>query len=448
MQRKAFQGKSGDGSPQDIINSEASPRKDIINVPTMIPDKNQLHRIFELGFVPSEDGTNDFQVSPEILQRNNETLNYWVEFWLRQSSMLAPFILEDFDVDRIDAIAMKDANVAEAWCEAPRKDSAIIVATGPSLEKYLEPMKSYKGVIIASATALPTLCANGIIPHYAVAVDANIDIGYILSDAPYADMGIKLFVPPTTDWLTASSFKTGSRFWFKSLILGANGVNHPFNAYMTYFYPWIENWIFQAGCVTNAMFLLLTLLNSRGKHNIEKAFLFGADFGYPEGMSRIKSYKYVSPEECADGRARWLEKPRDNLRWRTTHNIMTKAANGIITDESMLGYKRSLYSIMEMQGCSPFRTDPEDPSSPLAPRPCLYSCSEGILFEMPICNGKDVLESSGDCVSTYGEDVIQEMFENYMMTTGKAEGQIPMNLKIDGWEERRKVREASAEAEK
>jgi hypothetical protein len=242
-------------------------------------------------------------------------------------------------------------------------------------------------------------------------------------------MGIKLLVPPTVDWTSASVFE-GSRFWFKSMILARNGINHAFNAYMTMFFPWIQNWIYQAGCVTNTMFLLTTLLNSRGNHDIKKVFLFGADFGYPEGLSRIQGYKYVPSEDCLDGKPHWLQRPRDSLTWRTRGTNQTRSSNGILTDTAMLGYKRSLYSIWNMQGCSSFKVDPEDPESPLRSRPCLYSCSEGILFELPRCDGNDVLSTSGDCVDLYREDVIRDTFKDYMRTTGKAEGQIAPDLKV------------------
>jgi hypothetical protein len=274
------------------------------------------------------------------------------------------------------------------------------------------------------------LLANGIKPHYCVAVDANSAIGDLLQEAPYASWGTKLLIPPTSDFRSASAFPD-NRYWFKSLILARNGINHPFNLYMTLFYPWIVNWIYQAGCVTNAAFLLTTILNSRGNHDIKKVFLFGADFGYPSGLSRIRSYKYVSPLDSLDGKEKWLLQPRDSLEWRTARVPRTKAANGMMTDVGMLGYKRSLYSIWHMQGCSPFKVDPSSEDSPIRNRPCLYSCSDGILFELPHCDGEEVLKSSGDGVSLYGEEVIESVFKDYLRTTGKAEGQINPNLKVD-----------------
>lgn len=403
----------------------SSPLK-ILPIPDLDVDPLAIDQGFEVGFRKSDKEENPFDVPEEILTRNRETLNHWAPEWLRQSSLLAPLILADFGVDLVSGEMAKDANVDQATCSAERKDSAIIVATGPSLEKYLPALRSWKGIILAAPTALSTLLANGITPHYCVAVDANNFIGELLSEAPYRDWGVKLLIPPTTDFKTAHAFE-GARYWFKSLILARNGLNHPFNLYMTLFYPWIMNWVYQAGCVTNAIFLLTTLLNARGNHDIRKVFLFGADFGYPEGLSRIVSYKY---SETVGGERVWVPQPRDSLEWRTKKVPLSKASNGVLTDVGMLGYKRSLYSIWAMQGCSPFRVDPENPSSPIAYRPCLYSCSDGILFELPKADGFDVISSQGESVSLYNDDLIEDVFEDYLRTTGKAEGQIRPDLEV------------------
>jgi hypothetical protein len=411
------------------MSKEENPPSKIINLPNAVVDEDKIHEGFEIGFSLDEKEENPFDVPPEIIARNRETLNYWAKIWLAQSSMLAPLILEDFKVNKITAESFQDRNVSNATCSAERKDSAIIVATGPSLEKYLEFMKSYKGVIISSATALSTLIANGIIPHYCIAVDANSSIGDILKEAPYASYGIKLIIPPTSDYQSAEAFPD-SRYWFKSLILARNGINHPFNLYMTLFYPWIENWVYQAGCVTNSAFLLTTILNASGNHDIKKVFLFGADFGYPEGLSRIRSYKYISPDQTTDGKERWMVQPRDSLAWRTSRISTVRASNGMLTDIGMLGYKRSLYSIWHMQGCSPFKVEPANPNSMIRNRPCLYSCSEGILFELPHASGEEVLKTSGDCVGLYDDKVINSTFKDYLRTTGKAEGQIDPNLQV------------------
>lgn len=403
----------------------------IINIPTSMVDPSAINDGFEVGFQPTDgkEGDNPYDVPNEILARNRETLNHWASIWLAQSSMLAPFVLDDFGVNRVSGEMTKDANVDVVTCDAERKDTAVICAAGPSLEKYLGALKDYKGIILAAPTVLSTLSANGIKPHYCVAVDANSAIGEILSEAPYTKMGVKLLIPPTTDWKSANAFE-GSRYWFKSLILARNGLNHPFNLYMTLFYPWIQNWTFQAGCVTNTMFLLTTLLNARGNHDIRKVFLFGADFGYPEGLSRIISYKFVKPEDTADGKSRWLPQPRDSVEWRAKRIEQARAANGMLTDIGMLGYKRSLYSIWQMQGCSPFLVEPGNSKSAIRHRPCLYSCSEGILFELPHCDGFEVLKTSGDCVSLYTDRDINRTFKDYMRTSGKAEGQIRADLKV------------------
>jgi hypothetical protein len=398
----------------------------IVDLPNLAVDSHQMDGAFEIGFEVPEGESNPYDVPPEILARNRETLNHWVKEWLMQSSLLAPLILEDYKVDPVTGQSYTDRNVDAATCDAERKDVAIIVAPGPSLEKHLKKMRDWKGIIIAPPTALAALVANDIIPHYCVAVDANAAVGEILSEAPYASFGIKLLIPPTCDWRTAKAFD-GARYWFKSLILARNGLNHPFNLYMTLFYPWIENWVYQAGCVTNAEFLLTTLLNAHGNHDIKKVFLFGADFGYPENLSRIQSYKYSKKQ---DGSSFWQIMPRDSVEWRTARVPRAKAANGCPTDVAMLGYKRSLMSIWQMQGCSPFKVEPGNPDSEIRNRPCLYSASEGILFELPRVDGEEVLESQGDAVGLYSDEDIDRTFKDYLRTTGKAEGQIAPDLEV------------------
>jgi hypothetical protein len=387
----------------------------VIPLPVGGFDLSRVDESFGIGLMPSADEENPYLIPEDIIEKNRQTLQAWIERWLMGTSLVGPLILDDFQVDRTTGEAKADRNVSQATCRASSATSAIIVATGPSLEKYLDSLKSWKGLIIAAPTALSTLVAHGIIPHYCVAVDASDSIGLILSEAPYASMGIQLLIPPTIDYRTAKAFD-GARWWFKSLLLAKNGPDHPFNLYMTLLYPWILNWVYQAGCVTNAAFLLAMMLNAEGRHNIEKVFLFGADFGYPEGLSRVKSYKYAI---ALDGSPRWLEQPRDPLTFRVPNMPIVRSANGIPSDPAMLGYKRSLYTCWLLQGTSPMETP-----LGLRRRPCLYSCSEGILFEMPIADGHEVIESQGESISLYDGSLIKEVFRRYVLTTGKAEGQI------------------------
>ena len=387
-------------------------------------DPSTIDQGFELGFeaVVGEGGARVWDVPQDVMDRNRATINHWAPIWLRYSSLLAELINEDFAVDRRSLQPTRNANVEAATCQAEDLTTAIIVATGPSLEQQVDLLRRWKGVILAAPTALPFLLAHGVRPHYTVAIDANPDIGDILSGYPYAKEGVRLLTPPTSDYATPAAFPSGSRFWFKSFILARNGLNHPFNLYMSLFYPWIENFIYQAGCVTNAMYLLTTLLNAGGQHAIEKVFLFGADFGYPDGLSRIPSYRWCKGDEVVDGGpARWIPRPRDPLSTRVNPSLLRTAANGVLTDSSMLGYKRSLYSVWGMEGVEPFRTD----DGSLHPHPCLYNCSpRGILFELPTCDAQEVVDSQGRAISRYGSDVVVEVFNRYMSLTGKVEGQI------------------------
>jgi hypothetical protein len=105
-------------------------------------------------------------------------------------------------------------------------------------------------------------------------------------------------------------------------------------------------------------------------------------------------------------------------------------ANGVSSDIGMLGYKRALYTIWHLQGRQSFKVSIGPHKDEERTTPCLYSCSSGILFELPWCDPKDVCSDSGAAVELYGEDLINSTYKDYVLTTGKIEGQIREDFEI------------------
>jgi hypothetical protein len=363
---------------------------------------------------------NPFLAPIDVLRRNANTLNQWAPVWLKWLSVLTPLIMSDFEVDSRTGVGRAERSASFATPSEPveRPDILAIVAPGASLDDIVRDLKDWKGLILCSLTALSTLYANGVRPHFTIAIDGHDYLGTVAQAAPWEKWGTKLLIPNTIATDVATAFPS-SRYWFKNFIQGKNGGNNPFNRFMELIHPWIRSWTFQAGCVTNVAFLVSTILNIAGLNNIKKVFLFGADFGYLNGKSRALSYYYDPPSD------RWIPRPRPSIESQTTNSVLATSANGILTDIGMLGYKRSLYTVWQMQGRQRFIIPPGYPGSgEERETPCLYSCSPGILFELPRCDPLETIKSSGDNASTYESDLIDEVFFRYVTLTGKMEGQI------------------------
>ena len=358
--------------------------------------------------------------APEsVVMRNVDTLNHWLEVWGLNMIANAPMIMADYGFSIHTKKPSKLAGTENAFPSYPpaRPDLAIIVGSGPSLDDYLPLMRSWPGFVIASATNATALMAHGVVPHYVLAVDASPELAIYLENiaqTPGAS-SINLLLPITVDPEAASAWPY-RRFWHLDFIQAGKGLNNPFNSFQCLLFPFVQHYVVQAGNVVNCASMLPMLWGSVGLFDIKKVFLFGVDGGPLGNRSRVRRYKY-DPTDFTFS----VFDPPSISAMRSSPEKMS--ANGILTEEGQLGYKRSLLTVW----WATFYRDGVGDANSASRRPGmyhLYSCSKGILEDsLPHVDGKKVLATNGECARLYNRAFVDSSYKRYMNDIAPQEGQ-------------------------
>ena len=331
---------------------------------------------------------------PDLDIDNYNTLNQWVTVWMHWLRVNATLLNEDFSSEqKHEAYDMEKFTRPVA-----RPDLVAILGSGPSLEKNAPFLKDFPGYIICGPSNASACVALGVAPHVVMAIDSGIGTVNYLQGIDYNKHKTILITSPTIHNDAAKLFQT--RLWFLSLIQLGKGAQHPFNIYQKLLYDNVESWMFQAGCTVNAEILQLHMVESWYEKQFAAVYLLGVDFAFFKGRARIKNYK-----ELPDGtfQETFAEKATDIP---ITNLPLRRAANGMISDEAMIGYKRSLLTIWQIT------------------QQRLYDCSEGIITEMPKKNfQEETTNGYQGATETYlSQEDIFNIYRKYMLASGYIEG--------------------------
>lgn len=334
-------------------------------------------------------------------ERNAATVNRWMHLWFRNLRRNCGTIDHDF-THHGDRNA---SNAVPNWFREEGNGCALVLGSGPSLDLlkgHEELLRNWKGLIIcgaSNATIPPGL--SGRYPDIILAVDASIETWMQLRWAPFSDQKTHLLTNTYIDPKVLSLFHPWQRYYYKSFLPYSK---HPMNWYLTLlFNDVLENFMLQAGCTVNAEVAFCSLpfrKNLQGENEliIEKVFLLGADFAYPldpEGrypMDRAAPFRWVE----GYGWTRPVKPPR-----RRTRSLDRMSNNGLLTDMAMLGYKRSLLTLVGIL------------------RMPTYNCSPiSSIVELPRMRIGEVLESQGQCAPTWDHKAYRAVYKEYMKNEG------------------------------
>lgn len=319
-----------------------------------------------------------------IEERNINTVTQWFPQWYQNARLNGKSISDRFE---------KYGNRNAAYAQIPEgrdPEKVLICGSGVSLNKVKNIIHKWNGVLISGPSNASLLCANGRPPDYILAVDAAVDTGIQLGYGPYEDLGCKLITHPMINPLALEHFPKEAYF-FKSFIPW-DDEHDPwkFNANLTRLYDPVKNFMMQAGCCVNSEILFLYHMGRKEKQDFtplaRKVFLIGVDFSYPYDESikrwrgRCDTYHYSTvwgPHPPWLRRKAWVGDP--------PHYMLTRSAvcdyKGKKTDDSMIGYMRSLYTVMR-----------------LGIVPLINACGETSLLEyLPEADIRQVIETQGEC---------------------------------------------------
>jgi hypothetical protein len=345
------------------------------------------------------------EVVSDTQRRNQSNIDAWLPVWFRHYRENLPVITEDFNQSDRNA----SSSPLPPWVE--RTDVAICCASGPSLNRIKPYIKDWKGLVICGPTNASLPAAHGRWPDYIVAVDANIETTIPVKRVQWSKH-VNFVLPPLIHPEVVKACGD-QRYWYVSRIQGdpRNPGKHHFNEYTHYLFgDIIKSYMLQAGCVGNQAIILCQMFNFIKRFNIEKIFLCGFDFAYVNEVFKCDGYT-----QPANRNYEWVEHKPGPIRTRAN---MRRSEHGLLTDRSMLGYKRSLYTMWYSLNCGEG-----------AGRLNLYSLSEGILDEIPRPYGAEPLEKQIEKVfTTHGKGVvpyslayIKKSFANYLDRTRTSE---------------------------
>lgn len=337
-------------------------------------------------------GAMDVDASDEIILDNFGTLQHWGEEWLRNAALCAPFIDADFlakgsavQAHELDFSRIRDPKIA------------VVCGSGSSLDEMTRFLPSFPGLVICGASNASAVLAAGRVPDAILAIDSGIGTSFHLQGVPFDDFGATLIASTTIHPAVPQMFPK-NRKWFTSIVQMHRGANHPFNVFCHMLFPYIKSFTFQAGCTANSEILFLNLLTEMRGISFDAIYLLGVDFAYKEENTRCKAYKYENKK--------FVE--RDIFTSRTsvqTSSILKRSANGLVTDNAMLEYKRSLLTAWVITKLP------------------LYDCSEGIITEVPKVEFTELAKTGfRQRPLPYSYDEVVQRYNAYLSSIGYIPG--------------------------
>jgi hypothetical protein len=286
-------------------------------------------------------------------ERNKGILAAWLPIWVRNA-------FENYDHIMNEA---KSQHMCISSLGKVKDRPAVIVGSGPSLDKTAPLLKDWKGAVFAcgSNALIPTRWGHQ--PEYICVFDGGDTLYPKLMG--YDWKGSMLLCHPSISPLILKSWKWEKRYylmvhygiqWFDEIQPLAYGDYMRFQWQTP---PCIMRGIANAGCTSNNAIQLANYLG------YGPLFLIGVDLGYPEGKERCTRWVFQDNQ--------WKDIGPDSYNDRKLH----KADNGVLTTEEQIEYKSAMMAVYKWD------------------KPQLFDCSEGIITELPKLNFQEVVEKNG-----------------------------------------------------
>lgn len=287
--------------------------------------------------------------SNEVVRHNAALLEHYLPTWMSN-------VRKNTEVINT-LMAEGGHNVSEVPIE---KDitTIFLIGSGPSLDEQLESLKRYgtKYLIIASNSNYSNLVANGIYPDIVLATDSSEEVAeqlwFIME---HNRKKTRLITTVTVDPQTIEAFYPNVYF-FKSFFQdGEGGVRTPYNHFINNLFDNIDDFLTQAGCVTNqALILIDSLKRNKRLEGTEQIVCLGCDYSYTNDVYRCMRYKEVKegvfeklPPTSLEAEEEFAVDKRTLVRHQ-----------GVLTNPQMLRYKRSFYTVWTYLNLPLFRIGP------------------------------------------------------------------------------------------
>lgn len=199
------------------------------------------------------------------------------------------------------------------------------VGAGPSLDKNVELLKEFPGLIISVDKAYKMLMARGIDPDFIISVDCHYDLVADMLSYPFSKNHVLILNVCADPKIT--KVWEGKLFWYLMKHPGVQYTDKILPALFPKFHG-LEN----AGCVGNTSVLFSDFMG------LSPVVLVGQDFGYSDGKMHAQRYEFIDYKEGF----RKIEVDHDKLLEERTGKV---EINGITTYLAFKGYMDTMYAL-------------------------------------------------------------------------------------------------------
>jgi hypothetical protein len=290
----------------------------------------------------------------------------WMPFWTKNAA-------ENYH--KIKDVFMKENRDASILLSREHSDNVLLIGSGPSLNDWEPYFKDWKGDIICSSSHLAYFEALGIKPTFCFIIDADPNMSFLVSEADTKD--ITLVTHPNMDPVILAKWQ-GPIIYFRMHDPGDEFFREIMPMMYAEFADWetketkpgVKAYVLNSGNVTNCQLAMANYWKYK------RSFLCGVDLGFPKGEIE-NQYRFIGYKRTKDGFER--EEPMPIPKER----ILFPGGGGIKTDQVSCFYKYSTMILWGMDNAN------------------IYSCSRGILREIPYISPADVVACQGDIPDSY-----------------------------------------------
>ena len=311
----------------------------------------------------------------------------WMPVWHHNSMENYPTIKKDFKVDENNA---PHDNRCISGLLRPANRPCIVLGSGPSLDEAYPLLKNWKHPIFASTTNAMSIVHFDREPEFINAFDSLHTLFDHLNSYHWPKS--TLLTHPYSEPRTIKWWK-GPKYYYRRY--------YPDMEFSTLIlplmYPWIRVGLRVSGCVVNTNVSIADFLG------YNPIFLVGVDFGWTDDDKEKSVYYKLHKKE-------WIiEPPIPRNKWPHNKNIFICKKNGKRTFDNAINFKNSLLHMWTGTEAT------------------LIDCSDGIIYEMPKVDIKDVIKKQGIGFNDLNKTKEEKMniFKEYIEKLNKKEEFLP-----------------------
>jgi len=280
----------------------------------------------------------------------------WLPTWHHNVVENCPQIKEDFQVDE-NWVSHNNICIS-SQINVNKNKPAIIIGSGPSLDRALPFLKNWNGAIFAATSNALSLVKHERDPDYINAFDSH--WGLFAHVEGYEWKNTTLLTHPYAEPKTIKWWKWNKYYYRRYYVeLEFSEVILPL------LFPWIKIGIRVTGCVVNSNYSIASFWG------FNPIFLVGVDFGWKNDDYHHSMYYRLTNGE-------WEEKPpRNPSTWPEEDRKKIIQYGDAKTKAVDIGFKNDL---LRLWGNNPSN---------------LIDCSDGVINELPKANIEEVIKKQG-----------------------------------------------------